>query len=250
MVEPLFFLESSAAVQAGQLVTLDGPEGKHAASVRRMRVGESIQLSDGRGTRARGLVSAVHQSSLEIKVETVVNEGAPNPSITLVQALAKGDRDEQAVQACTEAGIAAVMPWQAEHSISRWDAAKAPKQVARWNAITTEAAKQSLRAWFPEVASPVTSAQLAKTFGDFDLVLVLEPSAARGISEALASSGSALARQRVALVIGPEGGISPRELADFEAAGAVLVRLGAEVLRTSTAGVAAVALIQSFAGNW
>lgn len=250
MVEPLFYFESSAAVQAGQLVTLDGPEGKHAASVRRMRVGESIQLSDGRGIRAGGIVSAVHQASLEIKVDKVVNEGAPKPAITLVQALAKGDRDEQAVQACTEAGISAVMPWQAEHSVSRWDVAKAAKQVARWNSIATEAAKQSLRAWFPEVANPVTSAQLAKTFGDFDLVLVLEPTAARGISEVLASSRSTLTAHSVALVIGPEGGISPRELADFEAAGAVLVRLGAEVLRTSTAGVAAVALIQSFAGNW
>ena len=250
MVEPLFHFEGSASVVAGQVVTLYGPEGKHAASVRRMRVGESIQLSDGRGFRARGRVSEVQQAILQVQVETVVNEGVPKPSITLVQALAKGDRDEQAVQASTEAGIAAVLPWQAEHSVSRWDATKAPKQVARWNTITTEAAKQSLRSWFPEVSNPVTSAQLVKTFGGFDLVLVLEPTAARGISQVLADRFSAKPTQKVALVIGPEGGISPRELADFEAAGAVLVRLGAEVLRTSTAGVAAVALIQSFAGNW
>lgn len=250
MVEPLFFYEASETLIAGASVSLSGPEGKHAASVRRMRVGEAIQLTDGRGIRARGSVAEVHSSGLELTVAQVIDEGPPHPQITLIQALAKGDRDEQAIQACTEAGISAVIPWQAEHSVSRWDAAKAPKQVARWQAITTEAAKQSLRSWFPEIHSPLGFAQLASRLSSFDLLLVLEPSAPTGISETLKAYAANLKGLRIALVIGPEGGISRGELDAFEAAGASLVRLGAEVLRTSTAGVAAVSLIQSFAGNW
>ena len=250
MLEPLFWFESAAHLQAGHVATLDGPEGKHAAMVRRMRVGEAIQLSDGCGFRARGIVSSVGASSLNAEIREATNDGEPTPAITLVQALAKGDRDEQAVQACTEAGITAVIPWQAEHSVSRWDSAKSAKNVVRWQTIATEAAKQSLRSWFPKVSEPVSTKELVQMVGDFDVVLVLEPTAELNIAPRVWASGIDLQQAKIAVVIGPEGGISPREIELFEEAGAWLVRLGAEVLRTSTAGIATVAILQNIAGNW
>ena len=250
MVEPLFWFAGTAQIQRGQTILLDGAEGKHAASVRRMRGGEAIQVSDGLGSRARGTVASVGQSSLEIEVREVSQDGAPRPHITLVQALAKGDRDEQAVQACTEAGIAAVVPWQAEHSVSRWDAAKSAKNVARWQTIATEAAKQSLRSWFPTVQEPVTSNQLVQSVGGYDLVLVLEPSAETAILDSVKLLAGELGDARIAIVIGPEGGVSPKELDQLATGGAKLTKLGSEVLRTSTAGVAAVAILQHLAGNW
>ncbi len=245
MVEPMFLAPVTGSPAAGDTFTLVGPEAKHAASVRRMREGEAIQVTDGKGLRLRGTVSAVEPMAVSISVIELVSEPKPQPQIVLFQALAKGDRDELAIQAATELGVWEVVPWQAERSISRWDEAKRDKGRARWQTIVTEAAKQSLRAWVPEVAQIVGSKELAKLAKDFDSVLVLEPTA----EETLAAHASEMTG-RIALVVGPEGGIDPRELELFTAAGAHLVRLGREVLRTSTAGMAAISVIQAGSGSW
>ena len=224
--------------------TLAGPEGKHAASVRRMRVGEAIQLSNGLGGRIRGKISAVRQGEVDIEVASCSQDLAPKLQLTLVQALAKGDRDELAVQAATELGISRVIPWQAEHSISRWEGAKIANSVQRWQAIVAEAAKQSMQTFEPKVSNPLSTKQL---IGDASLTgrrFVLDPTASAG----LASVGSLVGE--VSLVVGPEGGISGSELHDFEAAGFERVHLGSSILRTSTAGVAAVAAICALSGIW
>lgn len=244
MVEPLFRREFASQPIVGDAIALDGAEAKHAISVRRMRVGEAIQLTDGRGLRVRGAVAAVADRSLTVAVADVVHEPEPNAKLVLVQALAKGDRDELAIQAATELGAWQILPWQAERSISRWDAAKVAKGVDRWQTIVSEAAKQSLRVYEPDVLQPVTSNQLVRAVADFDAVLVLDPTAAQGIGELAQLSG------RVAIVVGPEGGISPSELEQLEAAGAKRIRLGSEILRTSTAGVAAIAVLQAKLGAW
>jgi len=227
------------------VVLIDGAEAKHAISVRRMRVGEGIQLANGDGLRVIGSVSRVDANALLVAVDEVIQEAVPQPSITLVQALAKGDRDEMAVQAGTELGISAVIPWQADRSVSRWEGAKIAKGVHRWQAIATEAAKQALRAFNPSVAEPVTSKQLANLVPDFTEVLVLDPTAEVGLAAIeLASSGT------IAIVVGPEGGITDGELAALEAKGAKRVHLGDSILRTSTAGMAAIAVIESRLGRW
>ncbi|MEY4743088.1 MAG: hypothetical protein RIR34_427 [Actinomycetota bacterium] len=224
---------------------LDGAEAKHAISVRRMRVGEGIQLANGAGLRVIGNVSRVDANALLVAVDEVIQEEVPQPSITLVQALAKGDRDEMAVQAGTELGISAVIPWQSDRSVSRWEGAKIAKGVQRWQAIATEAAKQALRAFNPSVAEPVTSKQLANLVADFTQVLVLDPTAEIGLAAIeLPSSGT------IAIVVGPEGGITDGELALLEAKGAKRVHLGDSILRTSTAGMAAIAVIESRLGRW
>lgn len=244
MVEPLFRREFVAAPTVGELVALDGPEAKHAISVRRMRAGEAIQLTDGKGLRVRGVIATVADRSLTVAVAEVELEPQPLARLVLVQALAKGDRDELAIQAATELGAWQIIPWQAERSISRWDASKVAKGVDRWQTIVAEAAKQSLRVFEPEVLQPLTTNQLTKAVAEFDTVLVLDPTAGAGIGELGALEG------RVAIVVGPEGGISAQELEQLEAAGAKRIHLGSEILRTSTAGVAAIAVLQAKLGAW
>ena len=237
MVEPLFHKDNLVA-EVGSLVQLDGPEGKHAVQVRRMRQGEAIQLSNGKGLRVRGTVAELSGSTLKLEVTEVISEELPARQITLVQALAKGDRDELAIQAATELGAMGIIPWQASRSISRWDGPKIAKGQARWQQIVSEAAKQSLRAYTPEVKNIVDTKDLARLVSNFDLVLVLDTSATATIAEAgIPSSGS------IALVVGPEGGIEQSELDTLQAAGAKLVSLGANVLRTSTAGPALIAAL-------
>ena len=237
MVEPLFHKENLVA-EVGSLVELDGPEGKHAVQVRRMRQGEAIQLSDGKGLRVRGTVDELAGSTLKLEVTEVIKEELPSRQITLVQALAKGDRDELAIQAATELGAMGIIPWQASRSISRWDGPKIAKGQARWQQIVSEAAKQSLRAYTPEVKNIADTKELAGLVSSFDIVLVLDTSAKQSVAEiGIPSSGT------IALVVGPEGGIDQSELDALQAAGAKLVSLGANVLRTSTAGPALIAAL-------
>jgi 16S rRNA (uracil1498-N3)-methyltransferase len=179
--------------------------------------------------------------------ETVLTLERPTPAIILVQALAKGDRDEMAVQASTELGVDVVVPWSAARSISRWEGAKVAKGIARWSAIVREASKQSVRAWVPDVLDMVSTNALARLSGPTRM-LVLEPTADAALS-AVPLTGRDLPSD-ITLVVGPEGGIAPHELDALVAAGATLVRLGDSVLRTSTAGPAAIAVLSAKLGRW
>ena len=227
-------------VRAGAVVQVTGVEARHA-TVARVRVGERISVSDGDGLLAAGVVTSMEGGVVTVEVEAAERHPAPSPELWLAQALAKGDRDELAVQAATELGVAGVIPWAAERSISRWEGAKAAKGRERWAAIVREASKQSIRARVPVVDAIASTASLAMSPGR---VLVLEPTAGARLSDV------PLDGDRITLVVGPEGGIAPRELDSFAAAGATLVRLGPEVLRTSTAGPAALAVLNARLGRW
>ncbi|TQK19668.1 16S rRNA (uracil1498-N3)-methyltransferase [Microbacterium sp. SLBN-154] len=241
---PLHFLSSEAtATPVGGVVTLTGAEAKHAATVRRVRVGESVTVGDGAGVWLEGRCESVSPSTVAVRVSAKSHIAAPVPRVILVQALAKGDRDELAVQAATELGVDEIVPWQAGRSISRWDAAKATKGRERWQTIAREAAKQAHRPWVPTVTEPVTTAAIAARAGS-DLVVVLEPTASERLSELASSSRDLL------IVVGPEGGITPEELTLLDGAGATLRRLGESVLRTSTAGPAAIAVVSGALGRW
>lgn len=245
MVEPLFFAAIGSDTVAGSAFTLGGTEAKHAVSVRRMTVGEAIAVSDGSGLKIRGKVSKVQKDTLEISVESVDALAEPQTKIFLFQALAKGDRDELAIQACTELGLFGVIPWQADRSISIWKAEKKLKGQARWQAIVTEAAKQSLRALVPKVAGVLDSQELIPALRDFDQVLVLDPESEVSITEVkLPAAG------QIAIVVGPEGGMSEQEFESFRQANFSSVHLGSGVLRTSTAGMAAVSYLQAKLGDW
>ncbi len=228
-------------VVAGSVVQVTGDEARHAITVARVRVGERISVSDGDGLIATGAVASIDGGVVTVEVEVAARHPAPVPEVWLAQALAKGDRDELAVQAATELGVSGVIPWSAERSISRWEGAKAAKGRERWASIVREATKQSIRSRVPVVEPIATTAALANLPGR---ILVLEPTAAAALTEVEIDG------HRITLVVGPEGGIAPRELEALAAAGATLVRLGPEVLRTSTAGPAALAVLNSRLARW
>ncbi|HKH09318.1 MAG TPA: 16S rRNA (uracil(1498)-N(3))-methyltransferase [Agromyces sp.] len=232
-----------SGVAVGEIVVLDGDEARHAVTVARVRTGERLAIGDGRGRIVRGSVTATEPRRLELEVDEVHVEEAPVPRITLVQALAKGDRDELAVQAATELGVDRIVPWSAARSVSRWEGPKADKGRARWASIVREAVKQSIRARLPEVDPVATTGQLASRF-EGERMLLLEPSATTPL-RGIRSDGRDLV-----LVVGPEGGIDPGELERLEDAGAERVRLGSSVLRTSTAGPAAIAVLSATLGRW
>ncbi len=233
MSNPVFLC---ADVSADRIL-LGGAEGRHAATVRRIRVGEVLDLVDGRGTRCTGAVVATTKDTVTVEVAARVVEEQAVPRITLVQALAKGDRGELAVELATEVGVDVVVPWQAARCMVSWSGERGAKALERWRSTAREASKQSRRAWFPEVTEPLTTAQVAALPGT---LLVLHEAADTRLSE-LALEGD------VVLVVGPEGGVSPEELALL---GGTPVRLGPSVLRTSTAGAAAAAVISSRTGRW
>lgn len=239
----LYLREDLESAEPGARLTLTGAEARHAATVNRTRPGQTLLIGNGRGLVASGEVLVSTGAELTIEVASVRLEERPLPRITLVQALAKGDRDELAIQAATELGVDRVVPWSASRSVSRWEGAKIAKGRERWSTIVREAAKQSIRAWVPEVGELTTTAGVAALAADAD-VLVLEPT-----GEAALTSVTPGERGLV-LVVGPEGGIAPGELETLLRAGARVVRLGDTVLRTSTAGPAALAVLNAALGRW
>lgn len=247
MTAPVFVVE---AVPAGPEFVLDGPEGRHAVSVKRLNPGEGVVLTDGRGRWTQGVVKAAEGKDRLVVTDlhTIAEEPEPAVRITVVQALPKGDRGELAVETMTETGVDAIVPWQASRCITQWRGERGAKSLAKWRATAREAGKQSRRVRFPEVAEAMSTKQVAELLAGADLAMVLHedrdtPSEALATA-ALPEGGS------VVLVVGPEGGVSPEELAVFAAAGAHPYRLGRSVLRTSTAGTAATAVLLTRTGRW
>jgi 16S rRNA (uracil1498-N3)-methyltransferase len=230
-----------ADAEVGARVSVTGDEARHASTVARVRVGERIAIGDGSGFLVWGRVVAADRDELAIEVDEVRHEPEPEPPLLLAQALAKGDRDELAVQAATELGISGVIPWAAERSVARWEGAKRDRGRERWRSIVREASKQAIRSRIPDVADLTTTAQLLTATGR---LIVLEPDAPTALTSLTFDD------RPITLVVGPEGGISPRELGGFADAGADIVHLGREVLRTSTAGPAALAVIAAALGRW
>jgi 16S rRNA (uracil1498-N3)-methyltransferase len=239
---PVFQLDP---LPSASTVRLDGPEGHHAATVRRLRVGEELVLADGRGARRVGRVSWVGRDQLDVECGPIEVVPAPDPRLVVVQALPKGDRAELALELLTELGADEIVPWAAERSVVQWRGDRASKSLIRWRRAVVEAGKQSRRVRFPVVTEPVELGGLSRRIADAAAGLVLHEDAIEGLpSVTLPGTGE------VVVVVGPEGGISPGELDVLTAAGAVAVRLGEPVLRTSTAGGAALAVLGARLGRW
>jgi 16S rRNA (uracil1498-N3)-methyltransferase len=239
---PLFLVD---ALPAAAAYTLDGPEGRHAATVQRLRVGETLLLGDGRGATARAVVTAVGRDRLDVTIEQRWYEDPADPRLVVVQGIAKGDRGELAVQVMTEVGVDEVVPWAAARSVVRWQGDRGDRSHRRWVDTAREAAKQARRAWLPAVAPPAATAAVGSRIGAAALAVVLHEEATTQLTTVdLPPSGD------IVVVVGPEGGITPDELAAFVAAGAVTGRLGATVLRTSTAGAAALSVLCGRLGRW
>ena len=278
MTAPVFVLTAdtiepsgaAATARAGDLLVLTGSEARHAVTVRRLRAGERVDLADGEGLR---LVCEVTQPGaggakdrLGVRVTERVEEATAPLRLALVQALAKGGRDEQAVETATEVGADVVIPWQASRCVSVWNGPKAAKGRARWQATAHEAAKQARRARVPAVEEAHSTPQLctwvARAVEAGGAVLVLHEEGTRPISQVslpCAPEGTGTPQEAgteageppvLGVVVGPEGGISEQEVDALEAAGATTVRLGPHVMRTASAGPVALAVLAQRAGLW
>jgi 16S rRNA (uracil1498-N3)-methyltransferase len=241
---PVFLVDT---VPSGTRAVLDGPEGRHAAAVRRLAPGEELVISDGRGAAAFCVVETVQgKESLELRVERSWTDPQPQPRIVLAQALIKGDRSELAVELATETGVDVVVPWRASRSIVKWeDGPRGAKALARWRSTAREAAKQSRRTRIPEVTEPVTTRQLVELVRKSAVTIILDAAADTGLRDlTLPAEGD------LVLVVGPEGGISESEFEALHAAGAQVARLGPTVLRASTAAAAAIAALGVLTPRW
>lgn len=240
---PFFLVDR---LPTGGPFVLDGAEGRHAATVRRLRVGEPLVLSDGSGGLAPAMVTAAGRFALTLDVGPLTQVPAPDVRVTLVQALPKGDRGELAVELATEAGVDAIVPWSAHRCVARWRTPdQVDKGVRRWRSTAREAAKQARRPFVPTVAELAATAGVAALARSATTTLVLHERSATPLAAAgLPGSGD------VVLIVGPEGGLTEEELNVFGTAGATVVRLGPQVLRTSTAGAVALGALGVLTGRW
>jgi 16S rRNA (uracil1498-N3)-methyltransferase len=241
---PLFLFDELPAVDPGDELRLTGDEGRHAAKVRRVGVGEAVLVSDGQGTLLDCTVTAVLADGLTLAVHAERAVPRPQPRLVVVQALPKGERAELAVELLTELGVDEIVPWAAARAVVQWHGPRGDKALAKWRRTAREAAKQSRRAWVPEVSPLATTEEVSKRC-TAACGLVLHEDATTPLADIDITPAD-----EVVVVVGPEGGIAPAELDGFVSAGAAPVRLGAEVLRTSTAGAAAAAVLSVRLARW
>jgi 16S rRNA (uracil1498-N3)-methyltransferase len=243
MSPPVFLCEGDRL--SSDAILLDGPEGRHAAAVRRLRPGERADLTDGAGLVVECVVTSAGRDSLQLEAVSRRRSPAPEPRIVVIQALPKGDRGELAVETMTEVGVDVIVPWAAARCVTRWRPERREKAVSRWRGTAREAAKQSRRAWLPEVTDLAGTTEAAERVAAATLAVVLHEEAEQPLSAL-----SVPEKGEIVVVVGPEGGLTGEELTAFQAAGGTPALLGPTVLRTSTAGVAAAAVLLSRTGRW
>jgi 16S rRNA (uracil1498-N3)-methyltransferase len=243
-LRPPVFVAASAQLQRESIV-LAGPEGRHAATVRRLSAGERADVSDGAGAVAECVVTTVTAGVVELRVLARHDEPPPEPRIVIVQAIPKGDRAELAVELMTEVGADVVVPWQAERCVAQWRADRAARALERWRRAAREAAKQSRRHRFPEVTAPAALPDVAALARAAVLAIILDPEAPTALQRIPLP-----ARGDIVVIVGPEGGVSPAESTELADAGAVTARAGPTILRTSTAGAVATAILLAGCGRW
>jgi 16S rRNA (uracil1498-N3)-methyltransferase len=234
---------------------LTGAEGRHAATVRRLAPGERLDLTDGAGSLAECRVTAVAPGTVELAVLSRRTQPAPRPRLVVVQAIPKGDRGELAVETMTEVGVDVIVPWAAQRCVAVWRGERADKGAARWRSTALAAAKQSRRAWFPEITALASTADVASRVAGAGLALLLDSEAPDPLTAAVTPATAPATSPGgdggdIVLIVGPEGGIAPDEAEFLAKAGATGARLGPTVLRASTAGAVAAALVLSAAGRW
>jgi 16S rRNA (uracil1498-N3)-methyltransferase len=247
VISQLFYVD--ALPEVGGHAAVSGDEGFHAGTVRRIRPGEELVLGDGDGGLARCVVEEAGRDGLRALVQERWSVEPERPPVTVVQALPKSERSELAIETATEAGADAFLAWQATRCVANWDGARVDKGLRRWRAVARSAAKQSRRAFIPPVDGVVSTAQLLGRIRDEvaagGIVLALHESAAGPLADVPLARAKSLM-----LLVGPEGGIAPEEVAELTAAGAVTVRLGPTVLRTSTAAAVALGALGVLTGRW
>lgn len=222
---------------------------KHAVKALRIDIGEMVELCDTSGIEHICEVSEIETDRILCRIQSSAeNKRESGLDITLFQGLPKADKLEMIIQKTTELGVNEVVPVQMKRSVSKWKNDKsAHKKIERWNRIAFEASKQSKRGRIPVVAEPIDLKGVTAKMKEFDLVLVpYENESAGGLRALLSQHGEA---KKIGIVIGPEGGFDQEEIAELTEAGAYSIKLGPRIMRTETAGVVTVALVQYELGD-
>jgi 16S rRNA (uracil1498-N3)-methyltransferase len=231
---------------AGETVTLTGEEARHAAKAARLRVGERVLLGDGAGAQATAEAIEVSPAEVSLVVVSATHHAPTTPALWLIQSLAKSGRDEQAIEQATEVGVSEIVPLQASRSVVTWAGEKIESGRIRWQRIVAEATKQAIQPYLPQVRKPHTLDQVC-ILSDSVRLLALDHRAEDSLFDL---EFDPLDETPIALVVGPEGGLSEQELVELVAAGATRVKMGPGVMRTSTAGPIALALLHQKLGHW
>lgn len=224
------------------VLPLSPDDAHHLADVLRVREGEVVEVVEVGGQTAwRVRIEAVSPQVEGTLVEQLAR--VTHPRVTLVQGVAKGEKMDAVVRQAVEVGADEIVPVLMERSVVKLDAAKRAQRGERWRRIARSAAEQAHRDAVPVVHDPATLAEVMPLLAGFDEVVVLwEEARGAGLESAL-SSWVAAEHPRVAIVVGPEGGLSAEEVAALEALGATTVTLGPHILRTETAALIALALV-------
>lgn len=238
-----YLISVDSWLQLGEVFRLAGDEGRHAATVKRTEVGEGIDLCTGQGVRASGVVIATGKDWIDVEVQSITTEQVPDPQVTVVQALAKGDRAELALEMLTEVGVDVIVPWKAARSVVKWD--NVEKALEKWRKTIRESTKQSRRAFVASLKPLHQTDEVISLLKSATLAVVLHESATKSLANLQVPSHG-----EVVVVVGPEGGLTVEELTQFEAAGAHVVCMGSTVMRTSTAGAVAVGVLASKTSRW
>lgn len=218
-------------------VTLDEAEARHLSASRRLAAGDAVMLFDGAGHEARAVVQAAKGTRARLSVAEVERRPRLLPQLTLAVAVPKGPRQDWLIEKCTELGVAAIVPLVTQRSVSQ----ASEHRLDKWRRTAIEAAKQSGQSWLPDLCEPAALPELIQRFGEYERVVIASASATTAAA-ALGEGATILA------LVGPEGDFAPDELHQAQAAGAVSMTLGPNVLRVETAAVAIAALIHARQG--
>lgn len=264
MTEPLFLLDTehddvpirTDELHTGWKLTLPNSVRRHALGSMRLGAGDGLQLCDGKGLRIHAVITDPQAATAEVR--EVGREPRPVTRLALIQALAKQGHDELAIDMATQIGVDVVLPWQSDRSIAKW---KSGRTDRRWEQVLRSATEQSRRSWSPQLGDCVSGKQIVsicrRACVHGDLVVVLHQDSAvpwdRLEKEIDALSRRCLDDGRprtISVIVGPEGGISDDEVERFTDAGARSCVLGSTILRSSTAGPVALALLSRALGRF
>ncbi|MFC1464361.1 MAG: RsmE family RNA methyltransferase [Candidatus Brachytrichaceae bacterium NZ_4S206] len=220
-----------------------GPAAAHHAKVLRLEVGDAVVLFDGRGNEAEGRVARVEGSAIDCEVGAPRTRGLAGPAVVLCQCLPKGGKLEDIVRATTELGVSAVHLVASERSVPRLDEGRAEKKLERLVRVAQEAARQSGRSDVPELLAPASLREVLARAPSEAAKVALVPGATMALADAVGAVSSGW------VLVGPEGGLAPAEVALAESLGFAAVGLGPTVLRVETAAPVAVALLRQALGG-
>ena len=233
----LFFVANLPTI-VGENYVFANEDAQHAIRVLRTKVGDEFMLSDGIGSWSQVTTTTINKKSIQVEVTATGFQEALATTITVVQALPKGDRAKEAIELLTEAGVDRIVPWAAARSIG--------KTSNKFSITAREASKQSRRFRIPQVSDVATTSQICEAIKLSDLAIAFHESATHKLSDQISSHNVG----HLLIIIGPEGGMTDDELATFEAAGAKIALMGRPILRSAHAGIAAVSAVSALLKVW